>query len=310
MQDHAHRRRASSSARWPAVATSAGCPGRRRRRCACCPPPAATWCSSRRSASGRPRSRWPRWPTPRSCCSRRAWATPSRPPRPGILEVADVFVVNKADRDGADRVVSDLRHMQSLGPRSPAQAEVDGEWVAPVVKTVAARGEGADEVVDRDRGARRVDGRDGRPRAAPPPARAADEVEAIALTRAARPHRRPAWRRGPRRAGGAGRRRQLDPYAAARRLVDAADGVQAGLRPRGTATARAGGRGPGARPARCSVRDRVTLARPVVRPAVSALGRCRCCSVGCAQAHPTRSRPRPGARPASTGDRPVRRAGA
>ena len=59
----------------------------------------------------------------------------------GILEVADVFVVNKADRDGADRVVSDLRHMQSLGPKSPAQAKVDGEWIAPVVKTVAARGE-------------------------------------------------------------------------------------------------------------------------------------------------------------------------
>ncbi len=55
----------------------------------------------------------------------------------GILEVADVFVVNKADRDGADRVVSDLRHMQSLGPRSPAQAKVAGEWVAPVVKTSA-----------------------------------------------------------------------------------------------------------------------------------------------------------------------------
>src|ERR687889_823029 len=44
----------------------------------------------------------------------------------GILEVADVFVVNKADRDGADRVVSDLRHMQSLGSTSPAQAKVDG----------------------------------------------------------------------------------------------------------------------------------------------------------------------------------------
>ena len=35
----------------------------------------------------------------------------------GILEVADVFVVNKADRDGADQTVRDLRYMQSLGGR-------------------------------------------------------------------------------------------------------------------------------------------------------------------------------------------------
>ena len=35
----------------------------------------------------------------------------------GILEIADVFVVNKADRDGADQVARDLRYMQSLGGR-------------------------------------------------------------------------------------------------------------------------------------------------------------------------------------------------
>ena len=35
----------------------------------------------------------------------------------GILEIADIFVVNKADRDGADQVVRDLRYMQSLGGR-------------------------------------------------------------------------------------------------------------------------------------------------------------------------------------------------
>ena len=99
----------------------------------------------------------------------------------GILEVADVFVVNKADRDGADLVVRDLRHMQSLAPRSPAQVKVEGGWVAPVVSTVASRGEGVDEVVDRieehgawmaERGV--LDERRRR--------RAADEVEAIALT--------------------------------------------------------------------------------------------------------------------------------
>jgi LAO/AO transport system kinase len=60
----------------------------------------------------------------------------------GILEVADVFVVNKADRDGADQAIRDLRHMLSLGER-PAE----GGWTRPVVRTVAARGEGVDELV-------------------------------------------------------------------------------------------------------------------------------------------------------------------
>src|SRR5262249_1030235 len=56
----------------------------------------------------------------------------------GILEVADVFVVNKADRDGADQVVRDLRYMQSLGGRHSAP----GAWRPSIVKTVASRGEG------------------------------------------------------------------------------------------------------------------------------------------------------------------------
>jgi len=60
----------------------------------------------------------------------------------GILEVADVFVVNKADRDGADTVVRDLRYMLSLGDR-----RTDDGWRVPIVKTIAAKGEGADEVV-------------------------------------------------------------------------------------------------------------------------------------------------------------------
>ena len=61
----------------------------------------------------------------------------------GILEVADVFVVNKADREGADTVVRDLRFMLSLGgPRTGS-----GSWRPPIVKTVAARGEGVEELV-------------------------------------------------------------------------------------------------------------------------------------------------------------------
>jgi LAO/AO transport system kinase len=62
----------------------------------------------------------------------------------GILEVADVFVVNKADRDGADQVVRDLKYMISLGRR-----EVAGPgWRIPVVPTVAAKGTGIDDVVN------------------------------------------------------------------------------------------------------------------------------------------------------------------
>jgi LAO/AO transport system kinase len=58
----------------------------------------------------------------------------------GILEVADVFVVNKADRDGARAVARDLRQMLHLGEARP--------WQVPVVLTVAERGEGVDQLVD------------------------------------------------------------------------------------------------------------------------------------------------------------------
>ena len=62
----------------------------------------------------------------------------------GILEVADVFVVNKADRDGADQVVRDLKYMISLGRR-----EKDGpSWRVPIVSTVASRGEGLPDVIE------------------------------------------------------------------------------------------------------------------------------------------------------------------
>jgi LAO/AO transport system kinase len=57
----------------------------------------------------------------------------------GILEVADVFCVNKADRDGADRTARELKDMQQLG---------HGEWLAPICKTVAAKAEGIAELAD------------------------------------------------------------------------------------------------------------------------------------------------------------------
>ncbi|WP_425336782.1 methylmalonyl Co-A mutase-associated GTPase MeaB [Streptomyces profundus] len=60
----------------------------------------------------------------------------------GILEIGDIFVVNKADRDGAGTTVRELQHMLGLGaPRAP------GDWRPAILRTVAARGEGVDELV-------------------------------------------------------------------------------------------------------------------------------------------------------------------
>ena len=57
----------------------------------------------------------------------------------GIMEIADVFIVNKADRDGADRVSTEVNMMLDLLGMRP--------WRPPVLKTIAERGEGVREVV-------------------------------------------------------------------------------------------------------------------------------------------------------------------
>ncbi len=59
----------------------------------------------------------------------------------GILEIGDLYVVNKADRDGAAQVRKDLRSMVGLGERA------EDDWRPPVVMTVASTGEGMAEVV-------------------------------------------------------------------------------------------------------------------------------------------------------------------
>jgi LAO/AO transport system kinase len=59
----------------------------------------------------------------------------------GIMEIADVFVINKSDRDGAERVEREIRALQSLATRN------DG-WTPPVVKTVASDGTGTKELAD------------------------------------------------------------------------------------------------------------------------------------------------------------------
>ncbi|MFH8794669.1 methylmalonyl Co-A mutase-associated GTPase MeaB [Streptomyces sp. NPDC017941] len=132
----------------------------------------------------------------------------------GILEIGDVYVVNKADRDGADATARELNHMLGLG-----EARAPGDWRPPIVKTVAARGEGTDELVEalekhrawmEEHGvltSRRT-------------ARAAGEVEAIAVTAL---RARIADLRGDVRLGALAERivaGDLDPYAAADSLVE------------------------------------------------------------------------------------------
>jgi LAO/AO transport system kinase len=75
----------------------------------------------------------------------------------GVLEIADVFAVNKADREGADHTVMALQMMQGLAPQSaghhraagrPAHPhaepgrQADGSWLPPITRTIATRGEG------------------------------------------------------------------------------------------------------------------------------------------------------------------------
>ena len=57
----------------------------------------------------------------------------------GLMEIADLFIINKADRDGVDRVVRDLELMLSLGDHQ--------EWKPPVVKAVARHSEGIDDIL-------------------------------------------------------------------------------------------------------------------------------------------------------------------
>src|SRR4051812_29519547 len=93
----------------------------------------------------------------------------------GILEIGDVYVINKADRDGADQVRRDLRNMLALAERT------EGAWKPPIVKTVAHRGEGLDEVVaeiERHRAWLESSGE----LAVRRTRRARDEIEAIAVT--------------------------------------------------------------------------------------------------------------------------------
>jgi LAO/AO transport system kinase len=91
----------------------------------------------------------------------------------GLMEIADLFAVNKADRPGADRVRNDIELMLGMrsglagghapahhgvdlgsitnpgkGAREAAKGEQEARWIPPVLRTVAAKGEGIAELVD------------------------------------------------------------------------------------------------------------------------------------------------------------------
>ena len=66
------------------------------------------------------------------------WGDAVQVAKAGILEIADVFVVNKSDKEGAGEAARDLRHMLKMGAEMP--------WTPPVVQTSAATGEGVEEL--------------------------------------------------------------------------------------------------------------------------------------------------------------------
>lgn len=61
----------------------------------------------------------------------------------GVLEIADILVLNKADREGADELLAQLRQMLTFSRPAP------GEWKVPIHKTVATNGAGISELIDR-----------------------------------------------------------------------------------------------------------------------------------------------------------------
>jgi LAO/AO transport system kinase len=130
----------------------------------------------------------------------------------GILEIGDVYVINKADRDGAASLRRELRSMLALAERP------EGAWSPEILLTVASAGEGVEEVatvIDQHRAWLASSGELQARRTR----RAREEIEAIAVT-ALREHWRGVHERteldslAERVAAG-----DLDPYAAADELL-------------------------------------------------------------------------------------------
>jgi len=142
------------------------------------------------------------------------WGDSVQANKAGLLEIADVFVVNKADRPGADDAERDLLQMLELGAHRA--------WTPPIVRTVATDGQGIDalwDAIGRHRAYLEESGELLRRRRD----RLRDEVRAIVLARLA-------VEVDARTASGDGFEallarvdaREIDPYAAAATLLDAA----------------------------------------------------------------------------------------
>jgi LAO/AO transport system kinase len=131
----------------------------------------------------------------------------------GILEIADIFVVNKGDRPGAQEAIRDLRTMVAMASYG------DGAWKPPIVATTAATGGGIDDLVNRlnahaawldesgERERRRV-------------ARARDEISALAVAELRRRHGALPGQARLEKLAGQVASGQLDPYTAADQLVE------------------------------------------------------------------------------------------
>src|SRR5262249_36562334 len=78
------------------------------------------------------------------------WGDAIQASKAGLLEIGDVFVVNKADRGDVDAAVRDLHGMLALGPVADATT-----WSPPIVCTVATSGDGIDELLEAIRAHRR-----------------------------------------------------------------------------------------------------------------------------------------------------------
>lgn len=130
----------------------------------------------------------------------------------GILEIADIFVVNKADRDGAAQLIRELRAMIALATLGP------GDWTPPIVRTVAHIEEGIPELLQQI-DAHREHGQAGSRWAERRLKRAAAEVEALVLGTI----RHRILERGRDAFGAvavAVRDGELDPYAAADQILE------------------------------------------------------------------------------------------
>lgn len=131
----------------------------------------------------------------------------------GVLEIGDLFVVNKADRDGAHAVVRELRNMIALAQRSPQ------EWKPTVLSASAVEGTGVDEIVaevDRFLDHATASGSLARRREE----RARREIEALVLTRL-RAELPTHGRSGLEELAAAVAAGRLDAYAATERLLSA-----------------------------------------------------------------------------------------